>query len=70
MRDYQHLNEQDRIEIYAMTQAGKLQKEMAIKLKVCPSTISRELARNTGGRGYRPKQAQQKTLERRFRVLA
>ena len=66
MREYRQLTEEDRIEIYAMKQAGKQQKVMAIKLKVCPSTISRELARNTGGRGYRPKQAQQKTLERRF----
>ena len=67
MREYRQLTEEDRIEIYAMKQAGKL---LANKLNVCPSTISRELARNTGGRGYRPKQAQQKTLERRFRVLA
>ena len=39
---------------------------IAAILGVHPSTISRELARNTGLRGYRPKQAQQKTLHRRF----
>jgi len=49
-----------------MKQAGKEQDKIAVRLGVHPSTISRELARNTGLRGYRPKQAQQKTLHRRF----
>jgi IS30 family transposase len=66
MREYRQLTEEDRIEIYAMKQAGKEQKTIAAVLNVHPSTISRELARNTGLRGYRPKQAQQKTLHRRF----
>ena len=66
MREYQQLTEEDRIEIYAMKQAGKKQNKIAAKLGVHPSTISRELHRNTGLRGYRPKQAQQKTLHRRF----
>jgi transposase, IS30 family len=66
MREYGQLTEEDRIEIYGMNQAGKKQNMIAGKLGVHPSTISRELARNTGLRGYRPKQAQQKTLHRRF----
>ena len=66
MREYKQLTEEDRIEIYAMKQAGKKQNNIAIKLGVHPSTITRELARNAGLRGYRPKQAQQKTLHRRF----
>ena len=66
MREYRQLTEEDRIEIYAMKQAGKEQKKMATELGVHPSTISRELGRNTGLRGYRPKQAQQKALQRRF----
>ncbi|MHC5085587.1 MAG: IS30 family transposase [Planctomycetota bacterium] len=66
MREYRQLTEDDRIEIYAMKQAGKEQNMMAAKLQVHPSTISRELGRNTGLRGYRPKQAQQKALQRRF----
>ncbi len=66
MRQYRQLTEEDRIEIYAMKQAGKEQNRIAAKLGVHPSTISRELTRNTGLRGYRPKQAQQKTLHRRF----
>jgi IS30 family transposase len=66
MREYRQLTDEDRIEIYAMKQAGKQQNEIAAELGVHPSTISRELSRNTGLRGYRPKQAQQKTLHRNF----
>ena len=66
MREYSQLTDENRIEIYAMKQAGKEQNKIAVELGVHPSTISRELARNTGLRGYRPKQAQQKTLHRRF----
>ncbi len=66
MREYRQLTEEDRIELYAMKQAGKPQNQIAAQLGVHPSTISRELARNSGLRGYRPKQAQQKTLLRRF----
>jgi len=66
MREYRQLTEEDRIEIYAMKQAGKKQNNIAVKLGVHPSTISRELSRNAGLRGYRPKQAQQKALHRMF----
>ena len=66
MRKYRQLTEEDRIEIYAMKQAGKKQNLIAAKLGVHPSTISRELARNTGMRGYRPKQAHNKALHRKL----
>ena len=66
MREYRQLTDEDRIDIYAMKQAGKQQNEIAAALGVHPSTVSRELARNTGLRGYRPKQAQQKALHRRL----
>jgi IS30 family transposase len=66
MREYRQLTEEDRIEIYAMKQAGKEQTMIAAELGVHPSTISRELSRNTGLCGYRPKQAHQKALQRRF----
>ena len=66
MREYRQLTDEDRIEIYAMKQAGKQQNEIAAELGVHPSTVSRELLRNAGLRGYRPKQAQQKALHRRF----
>ncbi len=57
MRTYRQLTETDRIEIYALLQAGKTQRQMAAALKVAPSTISRELARHRGHRGYHPKNA-------------
>ena len=66
MRKYRQLTEDDRIEIYAMKQAAKQQKQIAKALGVHPSTIFRELTRNAGRRGYRPKQAQQKALHRRY----
>jgi len=66
MREYRQLTEEDRIEIYAMKQAGKKQNIIAATLGVDPGTISRELKRNTGLRGYRPKQVQQKALQRRL----
>jgi IS30 family transposase len=66
MRAYRQLTEEDRIEIYAMKQAGKQQNQIAAVLGVSPGTVSRELTRNTGLRGDRPKQAHQKTLQRRF----
>ena len=65
MRQYRQLTEDDRIEIYAMKQAGKTQRAIGEHLGVHPGTISRELARNTGQRGYRPKQAHRWTSERR-----
>ena len=66
MRQYKQLTEDDRIEIYAMKQAGNSQAHIAQYLGVHPSTISRELARYTGRRGYRPKQAHRLTTERRY----
>jgi len=65
MRKYKQLTEEDRIEIYAMKQAGKSQRQIASQLDVHSATISRELSRNTGGRGYRPKQAHHWAQERR-----
>lgn len=65
MRQYRQLTEIDRIEIYAMKQAGKTQTYIASRLVVHRSTISRELDRNTGWRGYRPQQAQRLSVERR-----
>ncbi len=44
MRDYRQLTEDDRIEIYAMKQAGKEQKQMAHILGVHPSTICEKLS--------------------------
>lgn len=66
MRQYRQLTEDDRIEIYAMKQAASSQADMARRLRVHRSTISRELARNTGQRGYRPQQAHGLANHRRW----
>jgi IS30 family transposase len=51
MRAYKQLTDEDRIEIYAMKQAGKQQNQMASALGVSPSMISRELVRKYGPAG-------------------
>lgn len=62
--NYTHLTREERYQIYALKKAGHSQNEIANVLKRNPSTISRELARNTGRRGYRPKQAHRLAGER------
>lgn len=56
--NYTHLTQDERYQIYILLKAGHHQIEIAQLMKRHPSTISRELARNSGQRGYRPKQAQ------------
>ena len=58
MNNYSQLTLESRYQIYAFKSAGYSQVEIADELGVHPSTISRELKRNLGMRGYRPKQAQ------------
>ena len=62
---YTHLTQEERYQIYALKRAGITQKVIASILKRSESTISREINRNSGKRGYRPKQAQYKSLMRR-----
>jgi IS30 family transposase len=47
-----------------MSKAGKTQEEIAEALGIRQSTVSKELARNRGQRGYRPRQAQSKASQR------
>ena len=63
--NYHQLTEIERYQIYVMKKAGHRQNEIADLLGRSPSTISRELQRNQGLRGYRPKQAQRLTVSRR-----
>lgn len=58
MSGYKQLTQGQRYQIEALLKAGHKQVEVATILGVHKSTISRELARNRGLRGYRPKQAQ------------
>lgn len=60
-----HLTFQEREILYRMKKAEKSIAEIAQTLGRHRSTIYRELDRNTGGRGYRPQQAQRLAEERR-----
>ena len=66
MKTYKQLTYELRCQIYALKKTGISQNKIAQQLKVSQSTISRELARNTGKRGYRIKQAQSLTERRRL----
>ncbi len=65
MKNYNQLTQGLRYQIEILKKAGKNQKDIADLVNVSPSTICRELRRNTGKRGYRPKQAQVKAENRR-----
>ena len=65
MQAYTQLTQTQRYHIYAFIKAGFCQTEIAKAIGVHKSTISRELKRNPGRRGYRPKQAHQFTMARR-----
>ncbi|WP_299587590.1 IS30 family transposase [uncultured Microbulbifer sp.] len=54
---YYQLSENERYQIYSLKKAGHSQRAIAKLLERHPATISRELRRNTGLRGYRPGQA-------------
>lgn len=63
---YTQLTKGQRYQIYSLKGIGLTQAEIARQVSVDPSTISRELKRNTGQRGYRPKQANDMAIKRRL----
>lgn len=65
MGTYTQLTQTQRYQISALLKIGHLQTEIAKAIGVHKSTISREIRRNRGRRGYRPKQAHQFTIARR-----
>jgi len=62
--NYKHLTEEERYQIDDMVREGFSQRDIAKTLNRSPATLSRELRRNKGERGWRPKQAQVKASER------
>lgn len=62
---YTQLTQEERYQIYALLKADHTQTEIAMILNRHKSTISREIQRNTGLRGYRPQQAQRLSDERK-----
>ncbi len=65
MSQYKQLTEAQRYQIQVLKKVETSQVEIALIVDVSAPTISRELKRNTGRRGYRPKQAHNKALKRR-----
>jgi IS30 family transposase len=65
---YHQLTQEQRYQIYALKKTGHSGTEIAEVIGVHKATVSRELRRNRGGRGYRPQQAQQMALERRSKT--
>jgi IS30 family transposase len=65
MRHYTQLTKEQRYQISALLKTGHSQREIAETIGKSRSTISRELKRNHGRRGYHPRQADQKAQARR-----
>jgi len=61
-----HLNFEERKLLHRLLKEETPAKDIARIIGRHRSSIYRELARNTGGRGYRPKQAQRLADERRL----
>jgi IS30 family transposase len=64
MSTYRRVTYEDRCQIYALSKGGTSQESIASVLGVSQSTVSRELRRNLGQRGYRFKQAEAKAQAR------
>jgi IS30 family transposase len=62
--NYTQLTREQRYQIYALMKAGHNQSRMAILVGCHKSTISRELRRNRGLKGYRPYQADELAYDR------
>ena len=63
---YKQLTQEERYQIYALKKAGHDQATIAGIIDRNPGTISRELRRNRGLKGYRPQQAHNLALRRRY----
>ena len=62
---YHHVTRDIRSQIYALKATGTSLHKISAIVERHVSTVSREIKRNTGGRGYRYKQADAKAAERR-----
>jgi IS30 family transposase len=64
---YTQLTREQRYQIYALLKAGHNHTRIAGLMACHKSTISRELGRNRGHKGYRPKQADELAQARQER---
>ena len=62
---YTQLTERQRYQMSTLLNSGFSKTYIAKQLNVYPSTMTREIKRNSGLRGYRPKQANEQALARR-----
>lgn len=69
MRTYRQLTQAQRYQIYALKRTGHSRTEIAAVIGVHKATVSRELKRNQGGRGYRPQQAHKLAVGRRPKAV-
>jgi IS30 family transposase len=69
MRTYRQLTQGQRYQIYALKKTGHTQSEIAKVIRADKSTVSRELRRNHGRRGYRPQHAHELARQRRGKVV-
>lgn len=67
---YQQLTYEQRCQISVLKKSQYTQREIATRIGVSQATVSRELSRNTGERGYRHKQAQERTDVRRREAVS
>lgn len=65
---YKHLTAEQRYTIDVLLQQKKSRKEIAKTIGISESTLSREIKRNSGQRGYHSKQAQAKAADRQRRL--
>ena len=66
---YHQLTREERYQIKVLLKTGQNRSQIAIAIGVNKSTISRELARNEGQRGYRPEQANELAKARRLEKI-
>ncbi len=69
MRTYHQLTQEQRYQIYGLRKTGHSRSEIAAVIGVHKSSVSRELKRNRGDRGYRAQQAHELALERRTKAI-
>src|SRR4051812_21044485 len=66
-RHYEQLSAEDRCEIARLRSLGTSIQKIAAALDRPPSTISRELKRNSGAKGYQPVHAHEHARARRWK---
>ena len=64
-KGYHHLTRDKRCQLYTLKANGESTNNIAVMLGVHRSTLYREFNRNTGQKGYRYQQAQERAIERK-----